>query len=293
MKISLPLFIIAFIIVILLSTVFLYNVYIKNLVPGTPKILWLYWDSEELPHTIQLIKNHNEKTIKGWDIRYLNNKTIDDYIPRSAYHKNYNALVPQNQSDWIRLYIVYNYGGCWLDMGIIINDSKALNKIYEKSLKTGSEMTVFKTVKKNGYFTHESGKKLPLVVDSWFICAPKKSGVIKNWLQEFTNAMDEGFLNYKRRVISEGVDISKIHFANEEDTYLMVHICIQYLLQKKRLPKVTFLDSGKSMLKLQNICKWDNRCLADKLNNDPESKELPFIKLTGYNRKENIDRFFE
>jgi hypothetical protein len=106
--------------------------------------------------------------------------------------------------------------------------------------------------------------------------------------------MDYGFLNYKRKLINEQTNISKIHFKNEEDTYLMVHMCIQHVLQKKLtyVPSLIILDSGTSMLKIQNSCNWKDDCIADKINNDPESKNLPFIKLTGSNRESNIDKYF-
>ena len=257
------------------------------------KILWLYWDKEQLPHTIQLIKKHNKKNITSWDVRYINNTNIEEYIPRHAYPEKFGDLVSANKSDWIRLYIIYNYGGCWLDMGVIINDGQKFNDMYDNHVKNASELTVFKTVKDDGYF-NKSGIRLPLVVDSWYILADRGSRLVKQWLDEFTYATNFGLLNYKRKVLSEGTDLSQIYFKNEEDTYLTVHICIQYILQKKLtvLPKMTIIDSGASMLKLQGLCNWDDKCLANMLLNDPLSKQLPFIKLTSSNRSHNIDGFF-
>lgn len=277
---------IGLLIIIVIIAVFLY-------MGGKKKILWLYWDKEELPHTIHLIKQYNQKNIKSWDVRYINNKNIKDYIPREAYPEKYGDLVSANKSDWLRLYIIYNYGGCWLDMGVIINDSRRFNDIYDNHVKNSSEITFFKTVKHDGYFS-KNGTRLPLVVDSWYILANRHSSIIKQWLDEFTYATNLGLLNYKRKVLSEGTDLSHIYFKNEEDTYLSVHICIQYILQKKLtvLPKITFIDSADSMFKLQGLCNWEDRCLADKLLNDPLSKQLPFIKLTSSNRTHNIDGFF-
>jgi len=259
-----------------------------------PKIIWIYWDQEELPHNINLIKKHNKDKFKGWELRFLNINTLKKYIPESAYNPNYNDLVPANKSDWIRLYLIYNYGGCWLDAGIILNNSDEFNKIYNDTVNKSSYMTVFKSCDKTSTFTHSSGVNLPLVIDSWFILAPQRSYVVKAWLDEFNYAMDYGFLNYKRKLIKEDTNISKIYFKNEEDTYLMVHMCIQYVLQKKLtyLPSLLILDSGESMYKIQSDCNWNNDCIVDKINNDPASKDLPFIKLTNGNRQNNIDKYF-
>jgi len=259
-----------------------------------PKIIWIYWDNEELPHNIDLIKKHNKDKLKGWTVKYLNINTLKKYIPESAYNPNYDNLVSPNKSDWIRLYLVYTYGGCWLDAGIILNSATELNKIYDDTVNKKSYMTVFRTSDETATFRHSSGVDLPLVIDSWFILAPQRSYVVKAWLDEFTYAMDYGFLNYKRKIIKEQTNISKIHFKNEEDTYLMVHMCIQHVLQKKltHVPSLIILDSSTSMLKIQKICNWKDDCIADKINNDPASKTLPFIKLTGSNRESNIDKYF-
>jgi len=262
--------------------------------PVYPKIIWLYWDSEPLPHTINLIKQYNKDKMKDWDVKYLNIHTIKNYIPDSAYNTKYNDLVPANKSDWIRLYILYTYGGLWMDAGIIVNNSDALNYIYDKSLANNVQMAVFKTVNEDGVFKHSSGVEVPLVIDSWFILSPKGSPIIKAWLDDFTDAIQIGFLNYKRQIVKNGTDISKIHCGNEEDTYLMVHMCIQNVIQKKlnKVPKMLILDSNDSMFRIQNMCGWDDKCIADKLNNDKMCKQLPFIKLINSNRRENIDKYF-
>jgi hypothetical protein len=284
-------FIITGIIAVLIGTTYTINT-IQQL--KYPKILWIYWDSDKLPDTIQQIKDYNRSRLIGWDVRFLNKNTLKKYIPEHAYNPKYNNLVSANKSDWIRLYIIYHYGGCWMDAGIIVNKGEALDSIYEQSVSKGVELTVFKNVKPGSTFKHSSGIELPLVIDSWFILAPKQSDIVKLWLNEFDKAIEIGFLNYKRALIKGGTDISKIYSANPDDTYLMVHMCIQHVLQKKApvLPLIMMLDAKTSMLKLQNDCKWDDKCLADKLNNDPDSKRLPFIKLTSANRTHSIDKFF-
>jgi hypothetical protein len=260
-----------------------------------PKILWIYWDKEELPHNIKLIKDYNNDKLKDWDLRYLNINTLKEYIPESAYHAKYYDLVSANKSDWIRLYLLYTYGGCWLDAGIIVNNSTALNDIYNTSVSTNSSLTVFKNVPPDATFKHVSGTNLPLLIDSWFILAPQGSPIVKAWLHEFTTAISSGFLNYKRKIMKEGTNLSKIGGTDPDDTYLMVHMCIQHVLQKKlqTIPPIMILDASVSMFKIQNMCNWDNDCLVDKLNNDPKSKTLPYIKLINSNRKNNIDKFFQ
>jgi hypothetical protein len=257
-----------------------------------PKIIWIFWDSDKLPKIIQQIKDYNKNKLKGWDVRFMNLNTVRDYIPDSAYPANYNDLVPANKSDWMRLYLLNKYGGCWLDAGIIINDTTILNKIYNESVVTSSDLTVFKSSSKN--FRHKTGIEIPLIIDSWFILAPVGSQIIQAWLDEITYAIDIGLLQYKRKVIKEGTNISRIQFKDENDTYLTVHICIEHVLQKKleTIPRMLILSSKDSMFKIQNECNWDNDCISHRMNNDPHSKMLPYIKLISKNRTMNLDKFF-
>lgn len=275
------------ILTIVITTIQSYRIHMKY-----PKIIWIFWDSDKLPKIIQQIKDYNKNKLKGWDVRFMNLNTVRDYIPDSAYPANYNDLVPANKSDWMRLYLLNKYGGCWLDAGIIINDTTILNKIYNESVVTSSDLTVFKSSSKN--FRHKTGIEIPLIIDSWFILAPVGSQIIQAWLDEITYAIDIGLLQYKRKVIKEGTNISRIQFKDENDTYLTVHICIEHVLQKKleTIPRMLILSSKDSMFKIQNECNWDNDCISHRMNNDPDSKMLPYIKLISKNRTMNLDKFF-
>ena len=275
------------ILTIVITTIQSYRIHMKY-----PKIIWIFWDSDKLPKIIQQIKDYNKNKLKGWDVRFMNLNTVRDYIPDSAYPANYNDLVPANKSDWMRLYLLNKYGGCWLDAGIIINDTTIFNKIYNESVVTSSDLTVFKSSSKN--FRHKTGIEIPLIIDSWFILAPVGSQIIQAWLDEITYAIDIGLLQYKRKVIKEGTNISRIQFKDENDTYLTVHICIEHVLQKKleTIPRMLILSSKDSMFKIQNECNWDNDCISHRMNNDPDSKMLPYIKLISKNRTMNLDKFF-
>jgi Capsular polysaccharide synthesis protein len=252
-----------------------------------PKVAWIYWDSLDLPKTIQQIKENTYRQLPGWTVHFLNKDTLRQYI--TAFPRNYDTLKSQAQSDWIRLYLLNTYGGLWLDAGIIINKGRTIDAIYNRSLTTASEMTVFENSKER--FTHSSGLSLPLVIDSWFIMAPKGSSVVGKWLREFEEAIEIGFLNYKRKAIRNGVNLSGIYFTDETDAYLTVHICIEKILQKDLpiLPPIILIDSNKSMFKIQNKCNWNEKCIVDTIHGDPSAKQLPFIKLTGSNRAAGLD----
>ena len=278
--------------IILLGIVSWFNWPLKN---DFNKTIWLYWDKVEMPPLLEDIKTYNKIRLSGWNVKYLNENTIHFYIPLWAYPRRYKDLIPAHKADWIRLYLLYNYGGLWLDSSIILNKAEALMEIYDRSVSIGSQLTVFQTEKNNKVTVHTSGLEVPLVIDNWFIMAPTGSIIIKMWLEEFTRAIDMGLLAYKHMAIAEGTDISSIHFSGDEDVYLTQHICIQYVLQVRTvldpLPPMLFLNSYDSMLRTSRECKFVSTCIQDKINKDHETQQLPYIKIIGYNRDINISKF--
>ena len=244
-----------------------------------------------LPKNIQLIKDYNEPAFRDWSVVYLNPKTLYNYVDKSHIPATYHNLIVQHQADWIRLYVLKKYGGVWIDASIIFNDKDSLNKIWTQTVQNQSIFTVFTGA---GYTTHISGVKIPLLIDNWFIMTSPRTEIINLWFNEYNQAINEGFLNYKKRAIQEGVDITNIHFKDDDDVYLTQHICIEKVFQKmlKTIPSCIFIDSGNSMFAIHNKCKWQKECTIDNILHDPKTRKLPYIKLTRHER-DGVTSYFE
>lgn len=258
-----------------------------------PKIAWLYWDKDTKTQLIQQIEDYNRSRLSGWDVRFLNARTMYDYVSPRDVPSGFKTLITQHQSDWLRLYLLRKYGGCWLDASIVFNDPAALDRIWTESQERASIFTGFATALQHTY-KHSSGRVMPLVIDNWFIMAPPNSPVIELWYTEFEKAIQIGFLSYKRAAIRDGVDISAIYFKNDEDVYLTQHICIQKVFQKyiHDIPSILLLKSSDSMFAIQDKCKWDDVCIQNVFLNDPKTRELPYIKLIGGNRGMDLSSYF-
>lgn len=291
---TLVLFLLILITVIQLITLYFVNRPLTAEPYVLPKLIWIYWDTEELPPLITKIKRYNAPNLEGWTVIYLNNNTLSDYVPASAYPKNYDTLIlPAHKSDWLRLFLLSTYGGCWMDAGIIINTPQAMQDLYTESLISRADLTCFRTGPHT--FVHRSGRVLPKAIDNWCIMAPKESMMIKLWLEQFEKAIEMGFLQYKKAVMAKGVDISAIHFDNLEDTYLTQHITIEAVVQNPalKIPPMVIKVAEDSMTKLQAEYEYNADRLAQRMNNDPNVKKLPYIKLTRMCRKADLTRFFE
>jgi hypothetical protein len=245
-----------------------------------PKVIWQFWDKEELPPVIKLTKENNAKKLLGWTIRYLNEKTVWDYVSRSDVPPGYDKLYAAHKADWLRLYLLKKYGGVWMDASIIINDAKAVDELYTRSLQKESELTVFQF-------------KTFINVENWFIMAPEKSRMIDAWYNEYDSAIRMGFLNYKKMLWVEGVDTSCGRDEDKpEETYFTQHYCMQRILQKGLVvnPNIIVNEAKDTMLKIDYICdikEKDERmaCLTKNYLNVDTLRSLPYIKVNGINRE--------
>jgi hypothetical protein len=97
-----------------------YYIY-ENLKP-VPKILWSFWDSSNLPKMVHLCKKSWELNLPEYKIRLLNRYTVSKYCGNKFIRKIKN-LSPTLQSDFIRMQLLYLYGGIWIDATTFVNVS--------------------------------------------------------------------------------------------------------------------------------------------------------------------------
>lgn len=244
-----------------------------------PKRIWSFWDTTVLPSNIQAIVDYNSIHMKGWEYIILNEFTIYDYIDKETLPTKFKRLSPEHKSDWIRLALLKQYGGLWMDITIIMN--RSFDDIYNESCTLKSMLTGFQL---RGDYTKYKNNKY---IENWFIMAPKNSNIISLWYTEFNTAINMGFLSYKYRIIKDGVDVSKIYDKNDTNVYLTQHACLQKILQKDISDNVSmlFYNSIETMFKIQEECKWNTECIHEYVKDPQRMKKIPYIKLVGSQRK--------
>ena len=246
-----------------------------------PKILWSYWNSDSPPEIIQSLLDNMSNKMKGWDHKHITESNIELYIQKESMPYGYTELSQQAKSDWIRLYLLKTYGGLWMDTGIIVNSGSAINSLWNESKEKKSELTGF-------YFENriEHGD-IRSYIESWFLMAPKGSIVIREWYEEFTKAVNMGFSEYRLSLEENGDIYNNIYNPKDDDTYLTVYAAMQYTLRKRLeySPTLILESAGDAMFKLQNSCGWNYDCVAEKIKTDTSTRDIPYIKLTGEDRK--------
>lgn len=237
-----------------------------------PRTIWAYWDDPKPPRFVvdNIMKWH--KILKGWSINLLNRETI--HVP-SAIADGLARI--EHQSDWIRLHLLREYGGVWMDVGIQVNAPalEALEGLRNESMRVKSQWTGYKLNEKH---------------ENWFIMAPKRSLVIRAWFDEYEQAVRMGFKAYKVALLKEGVKINDI-YGYDEDVYLTQHACLRAVLtrmQNKNGARVPMhpmiaMDAYESMFKIHGECKWEVDCIRLRVQNG-DVNDIPFIKMRGMDR---------
>lgn len=240
-----------------------------------PKIVWTHWESEVVPDNFKHIIDQRRKVLPDWDIRFVTTEQVLTEAGAAApsvlhTHKK------QHQADWIRMYLLEKYGGVWMDMGILCNQS--ITPLWNECARHKAELSIF-------YLESNTVDKRYPVIENWFIMAPKGSEIVTRWKNQYENALNMGFVQYKKFLESQHIQLHKI-YKDFSDTYLTQHGCIQYVLQRDMPPGALILyhRAEDTMFKLQHECKWNRDCLAQKLSNKAEVAKIPYIKLRGGER---------
>jgi len=256
------------------------------------KIIWLYWDTVEVPPLIKQIRTYNTDALKGWDVRFLNEHMLDEYIKVWDYPAGFNELIPQHKADWIRAFLLSKHGGCWCDASIILNSRAALNDLWQESVDQQSDFT--------GFFTDHAGKKItirgvPFNIENWFFIVPRDSKIMRLWYEEFTQAIKEGLLAYRNRILKEGINLD-VYYLNglNDSVYFTQHFCLQAVLQRmKTHPPMILKFSGDSFFRINKECdlkKGVSECIMNRIRDKPEEvRKIPFIKLSRHERDTGID----
>lgn len=264
--------------VLLLSAVALMAVTNQYKTPyDLPKIIWTHWDTPDINDKLKRILQKRREVLSDWDVRFVTTKDVLADVPPQDLPKNFHKQKKQHQSDWMRMYLLEKYGGVWMDIGIIVNES--ITPLYKECAKQKADLCVFfidaKTV--DPYYP---------IVENWFIMAPRGSPLIKLWKAEYEKALDMGFLPYKKELMANNVIGLKNLFKKDDDVYLTQHACIQNILQNKfpKDAKIIYKRAEDTMFKVQTDCKWKRPCMKDVFNDKTITSKIPYLKLRGGDR---------
>ena len=279
-------FLIIFIITIILCIIF----YLLNIFLGTekdkkyikenfydyyilPKKIYAYWDNLDENKLIQkFTENWRKKIPDSWEIIILDKNSVKDYVS-SEFMEKYSRLESFRFSDFLRLDLLKNNGGVWMDISTIIINGNFLDTYRNEMIDKRYDVCFYefpsRTVDKNNPY-----------LENWFIMAPKNSRFINDLYTEFNKSFEMGFVKYKKEVlIPSGTNLKQsIGYSNR--TYLMQHAIINYLIHTGKKYNINIKNALNSMFRLQDEFKWNYDDIVNFiLENDLENNDIYAIKI--------------
>ena len=248
-----------------------------------PKIIWMYWNDpiEKAPEIVQMCVNLITKFNKDFKIYLLNENSYKEYVQDEEIIKIMNSKLNHNyKSDLLRLYLVYNYGGIYIDSSTL--PFQSFEWIIDLMNKSPKDLLMYK----NNHHTTDKNKP---ICESWMIVSTKNNPIIKIIMDNFKLSLQNGIIkSYKSLIKDNTVDYQRFI---THGPYHLVYFVIINTLQKYNLhDKIEYLDCSYNSFPCYGF--YDtfriNEIFLKKYNDKDFNKfreNNKFLKLINNNRK--------
>jgi len=246
-----------------------YNKYKERKSSKIPNVIYTYWHDGDFPplvsKCIESWKRHNP----GYTIVVLSKENLQQYIPFDINQLRF-ANTQQQKSDFIRIYVLAEYGGIWLDASIYLNQS--LDWIHAYQFNENSEFV--------GYKINAFTKTFP-VIENWFLACVPKSNFMNDWKDVFYSMNNYETIESYVNSIKQTTDFQGI--PSYYFSYLTMHIACQYILQHNNY-KLSILEAEKGPFLYLEKIYW-NHLYFIPIISIHKGKESPVVK---YRKGERI-----
>jgi len=228
-----------------------------------PKVIYCFWHDSDDKLMNAFVNNWKKKLSNDWKIIFINNDNINNYVSKEFLQK-YSDLETFRFSDFLRLELLKNNGGVWMDISTALVNGNFLNQYYEEMIENKYDICIYE-------FKARTVVESEPYLENWFFMAPKNSKFIIDLYNEFERGRKMDFVIYKRDVLkSSGINLKNTIKNDENYTYLMQHAIIHYLLKIGNKYNINKKVADDSFFKLHNLVSWNNQEIIDSFirNND-------------------------
>ena len=249
----------------------IFTLEIKNR-KAIPKIIWSFWDSKEMPEVVKICINNWKELHPDFEINILNNETIHTFLPNFPKLKDFN---PVFKSDLLRLSLLKEYGGIYLDASVFLN--QRLDQYISFYIENNLDLLVFSSE------GHPNDKKYP-ITENWFIISEKNNLFIEKWLFYVT----EVFLSNDFESYFKNNETRKLAYNSVNETkrdYFFSYMASQLVMREITNTTIGFLDSTKNGFFYNYYFKFNYEKIAKFLLLQTKYSRFPsIIKLIAKNR---------
>ena len=249
----------------------IFTLEIKNR-KAIPKIIWAFWDSKEMPELVKICINNWKELHPDFEINILNNETIHTFLPNFPKLKDFN---PVFKSDLLRLSLLKEYGGIYLDASVFLN--QRLDQYISFYIENNLDLLVFSSE------GHPNDKKYP-ITENWFIISEKNNLFIEKRLFYVT----EVFLSNDFESYFKNNETRKMAYNSVNETkrdYFFSYMASQLVMREITNTTIGFLDSTKNGFFYNYYFKFNYEKIAKFLLLQTKYSRFPsIIKLIAKNR---------
>lgn len=255
------------IVLLVIFVVILYFLYFKEKQKGNNNI-WMYWENRkgtQKPKYLNLCyKTVLKNCSQNFNIYLLNENTIYNFLPKLRKDIFEKLNIPQ-KTDYIRLKLLYKYGGIWLDSDIIVlNDLSSIVKHLNDHDFVGFGCH-YRDCKNSGY---------PKPAN-WTFAAKKKSILFKECIERSNKLLDKNnkdFFKKNYHILGRMLLWDTIEFLKKTKSWNYYHY------------------DSKCIERDSNYKKLENKRLISNENIDMNCKELLFVPI--YNTAPGFPKWF-
>lgn len=244
-----------------------------------PKILWTYWNHTQpgafVHECIQSWRLH----CADYEVHLVHPGNLSEYVPEADLPPQFVQMHPTKQADWLRLYLVANHGGFWLDASTLL--TRSLDWL-QSATDERVEFVGFYLEK----FTHD--ERFP-IIENWAFGAKPGSAFITAWQREFHQALVvEGMLNYLKRL----PDLPILQQGIKDSQYLLCHIAAQNVLRRQVFTRMALYKAEDTAYYYHRALRWKWYLLYPQLCLVGAPKvSAPIVKLRGGERRHFTEMF--
>lgn len=242
-----------------------------------PQRIWTYWNhAHPDKFVLQCIQSWHHQC-PDYEVLLVHPGNLDSYVPAAQLPPQFAQLHPTKQSDWLRLFLVANQGGYWLDASTLLTQS--LNWM---SASTGCNAHFV------GFYLEKFTQDMQFpVIESWAFGATAQSAFMNAWQKEFHYALIEQGTEAYLRDLQMRPDWPALKQGIRDPHYLLIHITAQKVLRDLPLQEnLALFKAEDSAYFYHHRLHWKWYLLYPQLCLAPcPSAISPIVKLRGGERR--------
>lgn len=239
-----------------------------------PKIVWIYWNGLD-SETVDICLNTIKSKLKGYEINVLNDNNLKNYLENLPKRRDDFPIA--NYSDLIRLALLKQYGGVWIDASTYVTDDFDWLELLQENHK--AELI--------GFYSDICTTNLEYpVLESYFLATIKESKFINDWYFEFENCyLSPSPKEFYFDIINEDTFIQNLGTSKD---YLLVYVSAMKLMRISQDYRMLMMSANDMPHFYYFGRKMDYKRFVSTIlleNTNPYPK---IIKFTGFIRR-NLD----